>query len=195
MSIVSQKKVDDLRANIEKNFPNFELLYKDDADWYKQAWYLWVIWAFFRVIGLFAPKIRDQFDTRYSNGLYSKMVLSSRKRHEDWTSPRTYRLVLHEYRHMLDMKKHPIWMALSYIMVLPAIFTMRSHWELRGFTAEMIGYYEVYGEIPDELIEGYVGSFTGAMYVWMLPFPSWVRKKLKARREDIYAGKITGMDW
>lgn len=192
----TQEQVDALRKDMESRFPNFELLYKEDDDWYKQAWYLWVIWAFFRVVGVVAPGLRDQFDQNYSNGLYSKMVLTNRERHGDWTNAQTFRLVLHEYRHMLDTQKHPLWMPLSYIFLLPAVFTMRAYWELRCFTAELLGCYISRGTIPDQLIDNAVWAFSSSMYFWMFPFPKYVRKYLEARREDIYAGKITlDMDW
>lgn len=196
MSTVSQEQVDNLKSHIEKNIPNFEILYKEDDDWYKQAWYLWIIWAFFRVVGVVAPRMRDSFDKNFSNGLYSKMVLTNREKHGDWTNPETFRLVVHEYRHMLDMKKHPLWMPLSYILVLPALITMRGYWELRGYTAEMMAYYTTHGTIPDKMIEVFSRQFTSSMYFWMLPFPRFVRRHFEARREEIYAGEITiDMNW
>lgn len=196
MSKVSQEKVDRLRAHIEEHIPNFEVVYKEDEGWYKAAWYLYVIWAFFRVIGWVAPAMRDKFDTRYCNGVYNKMVMTSRAKHEDWTNPKTFWLVLHEYRHMLDMKKHPIWMPLSYLLVLPSIFSMRAYWELRGYTGTMLGVYETHGTIPDVILDLNVAPFKGSMYFWMLPFPSYVRRKLEERREDILEGRITmDMEW
>lgn len=196
MATVSQAKVDKLKARIKKDIPNFEIFYKEDDDWYRQTWYLWLIWAFFRVVGVFSSSMRDDFDQNYSNGVYSKMVFTTRERNGDWTNPRTFRLVVHEYRHMLDMKKRPLWMPISYLIVLPTVFTMRAYWELRGYTAGMLAHYEIYGTIPDALMETKISHFTSSMYFWMFPFPRLVRRAFEKRRKAIYDGEITlGMDW
>lgn len=191
-----RKKAEALEAQIREDFPEILILYKEDAGWYKAAWYLRVIALFQWLAGLFSKVMRERLQQNFSHGIKNAMVFPNREDYGDWSEPLAYMVATHEYRHLLDMKKHPIWFPLSYLIILPVGITFRAYWEIRGYTASMLAVYEIYGQIPEEYIDTLVGHFTSANYLWMLPFPSWVRRILERKRDAILKGEITiDMKW
>lgn len=61
---------------------------------------------------------------------------------------------------------YPIW-ALSYLFLLPAVWTMRAHWEREAY-AEIFKLSEKYGLYTDR--EHVIRQFTGPQYFYMWPF-------------------------
>lgn len=194
MSKVSQEKVDELLKEMEENLPDFKIIYKEDSDWWKTNFSTLVAWLFVGFVGLFSKSFHKKFYEMYSNGLHGNtLVFPNRKDYGEFTDESVYRIMRHEYIHLHDQTKHPIWFAISYIALLPAVFTMRAHWELRGYTATMLVHYEIHGKVPDHTIDFIASQFTGGMYFWMYPFPKKIRTRLRTIRDRIYAGEINGL--
>lgn len=97
-----------------------------------------------------------------------------------------YKINRHEEIHIEDYHKNPVWFTLSYLLVLPSIFTMRSHWEMRAYKTTLLVNHELHGSITDETINWITNYFTGSMYFWMKPFRKAVRKELELERDKIY---------
>jgi|AntRauTorckE6833_2_1112554.scaffolds.fasta_scaffold00008_110 hypothetical protein len=196
MSKVPLEKVQELRDFIDREIPDFKVVYKDEPGWHKTNFSTFVAWLFVGFVGFFVASFKKKFNERYSNGLQGNtLVLPSRSTYGDWTDANVYKIVRHEVMHLLDQRKHPIWFPLSFICVLPVIFTMRAYWELRGYTATMVAHYELNGNIPEWMISFIAKKFTGGMYFWMFPFPSKIRSILEKTRDKIYKGDIEGFYW
>lgn len=194
--MVPHNLVQDLKEFAQTNFPDLKIVYKDEEGWQKTSFYTWVIWAFFTyIIRHVSPKNHDLFMTRYSNALpCGTLIFPSRKTHSDWSNLSVFSVVYHEVKHMLDMKKYPIWFVVSYLLVLPSLLSMRAYWEIRGYTATMLALFKVTGKLSEGLPQYYAQHFTGGMYLFMFPFKETVRKILEKNRQRILKGEITELD-
>lgn len=97
-----------------------------------------------------------------------------------------YRVLRHERVHMRDCWRSGVLpFALSYLFLLPAVFTLRAHWEMRGYAETMRVEQEETGDISDETLDHIQQQFTGTAYFWMCPFPGYVRRWLERIRRDI----------
>lgn len=194
--MVPHKLVQELEEFTRVNFPDLKIVYKDEEGWQKTSFYTWVIWAFFTyIIRPFSKKNHDLFMTKYSNALpCGTLVFPSRKTHSDWSKLSVFAVVYHELKHLLDMKKYPVWFMVSYLLVLPALFSMRAYWEIRGYTATMLALFKVLKDIPKEVPQNYIRHFTGSMYLFMFPFRGTVLKIFEKNRQRILRGEITGLD-
>jgi len=194
--MVPHNLVRDLEEFAQTNFPDLKIVYKDEEGWHKTSFYTWVIWAFFTyIIRPVSKGNYDLFMTRYSNALpCGTLVFPSRKTHSNWSNLSVFATVYHELKHLLDMKKYPIWFMVSYLLVFPVLVTMRAYWEIRGYTATMLALYKVLGSLPKETYESYTRHFTGSMYLFMFPFKKTVLKIFEKNRQRILQGEITSLD-
>jgi hypothetical protein len=78
--------------------------------------------------------------------------------------------------------------ALSYVFLLPAVLTLRSVWEMRGYAETMRVELETTGEVSDATLRHIEQQFTGSSYLWMCPFPGVVRRWLERVRRRVVAG-------
>jgi len=86
----------------------------------------------------------------------------------DLTDYYTYLMVRHELVHAIDYIRHPVWFPTSYALVLPTLLTMRSFWEERGYTQNILVKNELRAPIhATHEIEAMVSRFTGRDYFWM----------------------------
>jgi len=100
-----------------------------------------------------------------------------------------YRTLRHERVHMRDCWNTGVLpFALSYLLLLPAVFTLRALWEYRGYTETMRVELEETGGIADETLEYIAEQFVGPAYFWMCPFPGFVRRRLERTRARLLAG-------
>jgi len=89
-----------------------------------------------------------------------------------WDNPTSsIATLLHEWVHLYDWKKHPIWFPVSYAILLPALLTMRACWEKRGYLVNLI-IYDRMKFSPDAVVNWITPLFAGTSYLWM-----WPRKK------------------
>jgi len=188
-SKVSQTKLDKLMVCMRRDIPNLRIAYKDEP---MPTWWLGALMMLVRLVGLIAPRLEEQWFTNYSNGIFNYLLLPSRSTHGDHLDVNVYAILRHEYVHMRDMRRHPVWFPLSYLLVLPTVLTMRAHWELRGYTQQMLVEYECTGDVSDHTLDWIAEKFTGAMYLWMWPFGNRVRSRLKDIRRGILKGEVQG---
>ena len=81
--------------------------------------------------------------------------------------------------------------ALSYLFLLPALFTFRAYWEMRGYAETMRVELEDTGSIADETLTFIQEQFTGPAYFWMCPFPRYVRAWLERVRSRLITRATT----
>lgn len=211
---VSQQKVDDLLADIEKNIPDAEISYKDEGAPSLFVAFLFFLVSFIGKIGSFLEKFPTKlstpfhllgnelsnfdrvFFTRVSNGIGGKYIIfPSRETHGNLRDYHVYSILRHEYVHLLDQKRRPFIFNLTYVLLpLPFILSGRAHWELRGYAQNMIVRHEEFGRIPDQMIESISRQFWKPLYVWMFPFKKKVRSKITRLKDLIEKGEIEGFN-
>jgi hypothetical protein len=97
-----------------------------------------------------------------------------------------YITLRHEAVHVRDfLYSGMIPFVVSYALLLPAGLTFRSLWEKRGYAEQMRAYYEVYGKIPNAILDQIAVEFTGSTYLWMWPFKKDIRNWLERKRTEI----------
>jgi hypothetical protein len=86
----------------------------------------------------------------------------------------------HELIHVHDYQKNKVWFTLSYLLALPAVWTMRAHWERRAYAWYMqrLSWYDV---------ERIKSHFCTSTYFWMNPFKKSVEKWVEQVRSGEYA--------
>lgn len=174
----TQKDFEDFVQIVKQHIPSFEIIQKKDS-WFQ------------RLLGFLLWPINDWYMHKYVSVMFGKMYLPTEAK--DWSYDTLYEILRHEFIHLLDAQKYPILFELSYIFALPAVFTMRSFWELRAFTQTMLVLFENTGKISDAHIDWIVSQFVTSRYAWMNPFEKKLREKLELIRIAIQKGEIKGM--
>lgn len=176
-----------LIARMEREITGFRIAFKDD-DPATMPWH-------HRVAHGFARRVVPEYDTRFTTVLAPVVYLPKGQRGaygrtpEDW-----YEVMRHEYIHLADAKRHPLWMPFSYVLCLPFFITMRAFWELRGYAQTMLVRYERGLDLDGAFFERMVEIFAGRSYLFMLwprPLARVVLTNLKRRIE---AGEVAGLD-
>jgi hypothetical protein len=97
----------------------------------------------------------------------------------------------HEMAHVRDQHKYGILFLLSYIFILPTVFTMRAFWEWRGYKETLRsvheeykhyitdGQPEYYAYIMDFYSQWVTKQFTGLGYFFMFPFKNYMYQKCR----------------
>jgi hypothetical protein len=99
-----------------------------------------------------------------------------------------YGVLRHERVHMRDCwRTGVVPFAASYLLLLPAVVTLRSVWEMRGYAETMRVELEETGAISDELLAHVERQFTSSAYLWMCPFPRLVRRWVRRTRDRVVA--------
>lgn len=180
----TQEDVDTLLRQMESDVKDFKIVYKEDDDWWRANVYTFFAFLLFEIVGLFSKKKKQDFYHNFHNAMKNTLVLTNRRfwKREPW---KILTILRHERQHLLDWNQHPIWFPFSYVFVAPCIFTMRAHWEWRGYEKNLITYYEASGYISDAVIENIVSHFTGGMYFYMMPFKKTVTKIIREKARVI----------
>jgi hypothetical protein len=190
MARVSQEKLDAILNEIKKVNPDMQIIDRSTKGWQNEHWQLWLTWLGVCLAGLFNPSFKKRWEERYT--IVTPHHIAFPKKPVSMRDYATYSILRHEYIHLKDRQKHPLWFPFSYLLVLPIGWTMRAHWELRGYTADMITYYEEFGLIPDRLLDHIEKQFTTDRYFWMWPNKKKVRARLEQIRKDIRSGNLSG---
>ena len=119
--------------------------------------------------------------------MFGRVYLPSRVAMAEMSREGLYSLLRHEAVHLRDARRFPIFFQVSYLVLLPTGLTFRALWEWRGYAETMRCEHELWGEIPDALIERIVERFAGPDYLFMLPFRGLVRARLQRLRSQIEA--------
>lgn len=191
MSKVSQAKVEEILSAIQATNPEFKFVGRDQEGWHRLDWQLWTVWVGLKIMGLFNPNFVKRWNERYVAVTSRHMLFPTKP--TDFSDFHRYVTLRHEYIHIRDRQKHPLWFPFSYVMVLPLVWTMRSHWELRGYTANMIVEFEERGHVSDATLDHIEKQFTTDRYLWMWPFKKRVRAHLEDVRQKVMSGEISGL--
>lgn len=94
------------------------------------------------------------------------------------------RVVLHEFRHILDRERWPVWFTLTYLCgPLPVLLSFgRVYWEAKGYAMQIALYYGRGYDI--ETVTGWLWR----SYFWPLPRP-WIRAVLRWQVRRYKAGQ------
>lgn len=176
----TDKDVEELKATIKKHLPKCEIIQKSES-------------RFQRLLGWLLKPINYRYMTAYVSAMFGNIYLPSKAK--EWSAGTTYSILRHEFIHLLDAKKWPLLMELSYLVVLPFVWTVRSHWELRAYTQTMLVEYEETGEIEQGTVTWIVHQFTSSNYGWMCPFKDRITAKVASARAQILAGHIKGLTY
>lgn len=176
---VTQQDVDNLVAWMQQYLPRFAVCYKDESK--LQQLIGWLLWP-----------INRYYMTHYTTVMFGKIYFPSREELEAWGPTQVYSTLRHEFVHLMDAKRFPIWFELSYLLLFPAGLTLRAYWEWRGYTQTLLVEHELYGTISDDIQEHILRRFVNSEYGWMFPFPRWLRKKLRSLCHDIETNAVQG---
>ncbi len=147
---------------VRRHVPDLVLVDKRDVTW-------------MRWLGGALEPLIPEFSTRYTTVLGATVFLP---RPAEKMSPDVLAATLaHELVHQLDQRRWGALFYLSYGFCLPAIRSMRAHWERRAYAVDLLLAHERGGE-PEVLriAELLVDLFTDRSYLWM-----WVGRR-SARR-------------
>ena len=171
--VSNSQMLDDLLAEMKAEFPKFKVVDKEDSRLQRAiAW----------VVKPFSPKFMVDYATTIGTTVYMPKA---------WGAYTRYEVLRHERVHLRDHRKAPFGLfALSYLLLLPAGFTMRALWEYRAYVETMRVEYETFGTVFDSTINWLVDIFTGPGYFFMCPFKGYIRRKLEKTRADIIAGRV-----
>lgn len=173
--------LEELPADIRQRVPRFEIRWKDQR-YSDDPWRRRLVEA---VGQLFAG--RSSFFREYVTTIYPFVYYPGSYRGDE---TRVLRALRHERVHLLDQQAHPVWFPLSYVFVLPFVFTMRSHWELRAFAQNLIDVKEHHGYVPEGIALGLERLLTGRPYGWMDPF--FGRRRVRQMAARVESGEISG---
>lgn len=147
--------LDDLLLEIRQSHPKLKIKFKDES-------------KFQQFIGKIAKPINKEYLTQYTTVMGNTIWFPSRDLYEK--NPRqSATILLHEWIHLYDRRRFPILFDLSYILMLPCVFTMRGHWERRGYAADIM--MAIRRGIDPVAIYDYIHRiFSGSAYLFMCPF-------------------------
>ncbi len=162
---MTHQKFEAYVSELKAELPRFAIRFKN------QSWVMRVLgWLLF---------FNRRFMTSYTTTMFGKVYFPS----ETWLSEtgplRAYRMLRHEAVHLRDARRFPILFQLTYLLILPTVFTMRAFWEYRAYKESIRVVWETEGRVPQGLIDVIVKQFTTAAYLWMFPFGRFLRRRFQ----------------
>ena len=96
-------------------------------------------------------------------------------------------VLVHEGVHVEDWNRWYVLMTISYVLLLPTVFSMRAYWEWRAYKEDLRSTHEQFKHMPlpqymqimNSYCEWIAGVFCGSHYFWMFPFRTFMYKKAK----------------
>jgi len=149
---------------LRQEIPGFEIRYKNESKLMKFLGFI-----------LFFNK---HFMTKFTTTLFKKVYFPNRSYVTKNNHRDAYFILRHEAVHLRDAKRFPILFQLTYLLVLPMIFSLRAFWEYRAYKETIRVFYEVEEYITQTLLDNIVKNFTGPNYFFMFPFPKYLHRKL-----------------
>lgn len=178
-----------------------------------------LMWALY-VIGfmwIWMPGFFKSFNTTIGKRVY---IRENAVLLQNWIE--IYKVMRHEFIHILQRKKYWILYDISYLLPqlfsILSLFSLLSIWlgslwlyslvwvafllplpsygratfEFEAYTQTMLVFFEMTGKIPKHVIGNIASMFTGPSYYFMWPFRHIVISKLDDIADDIIGGKIKG---
>lgn len=175
---VTNEDIAALEAEIARDVPGFAICYKDES-------------KLQRLIGTLLKPFNGSYMTAYTTVMFRRIYFPDRAWHAAQDPRGLYCLLRHEAVHLRDMRRFPGLFQLSYLFLLPTVFTARAWWEWRAYKETIRAHAEVYGRVSDSLISGICDRFCGPDYLYMFPFRGVLQRGLAAVREEAL-GRTTG---
>lgn len=156
----------DFVEQIKSEFPHFEVIVKENSSWMKLIYTITLM----------------RFWNRYFMETYVTLMFGKVYMPQRFIGTRIgYEILRHEVVHLRDATRWPILFELSYLFFpLPFIFTLRAYWEYRAYCESLVVEYERLGYVRWDTIQFCVEQFVGSYYLWMCPFPNFIRSKFKS---------------
>jgi hypothetical protein len=168
-------RFDDMVAELRREFRTFRLVPKERSP---------LMRLLYRA--LLMPLWCPDFMGSYTTVLVSWVYMPARLIGTD----QGYGVLRHERVHMRDCFRTGVLpFAVSYVLLLPAVLTLRSVWEMRGYAETMRVELEQEGRISDELLAHVARQFTSSSYLWMCPFPGFVERWVRRTRDRVLAAR------
>lgn len=164
---------------MQQHLPRFQMCYKNESRWQKLIG--WLLWP-----------INRTYMTQYTTVMFGKVYFPSREQMANWGPSQVYSTLRHEFVHLMDAKRFPLWFELSYLFLLPIGLTFRAYWEWRGYTQTLLVEYEQTGSISPNTKTYILNRFVGADYGWMFPFRKPLERWMEHTCQHIQDGIITG---
>ena len=152
--------------------PGFEIRYKDESP--VQRGLAALLWPFNR-----------RYLDGYTTVMFGRVYFPSRAWCAAVGPEAVYRVLRHEAVHLRDARRWPVLFPLSYVFGAPAVLTARAVWEARAYAESLRVSMELDGDVSDAELERIATLFTGAEYLFMCPFPRFVRRRLRALRHQL----------
>lgn len=167
-------RFDDMVAELRREFRTFRLVPKERSP---------LMRAIYR--GLLMPLWCPDFMGSFTTVLVARVYMPADLIGTD----EGYGVLRHERVHMRDCFRTGVMpFVLSYLLLLPAVLTLRSIWEMRGYAETMRVELEREGFVSEELVAHVERQFTSSNYLWMCPFPGLVRRWVRRTRDRVVAG-------
>jgi hypothetical protein len=205
------KPLDDFMENVVwKRAPKVKLYDKSSSV---------LMWALY-ICGFMWIWMNDFFNNSHTT--IGKRVYITRTAIEKGWWESIYRVMRHEFVHILQRLKYgllydisylfpqilasgallallAIWFSNSWLWALCALgfgapwpAPWRKKWELEGYTQSMLTRFELYNDISDNYVKNIALNFVTSFYYFMWPFEGYVIKKLNSIKIAIIQGKIKG---
>jgi hypothetical protein len=195
--------LDALIAKIKIRLPKFEVKYKNES-------------LFQRFLGVLMF-FNKGYMTRYTTTMFGNVYFVSK----EWVeaNPRqAWKILAHEYVHLLDGDEHPIKFPVQYalpqLIGLGALLTLGAFWslwflpallflgalapwgskgrtesEMRGYSMSMAVNYWRYGDITSGQRAHIASSFTGPNYYYMCRDEAYIEMEIRTRELKILKGE------
>lgn len=174
-----------LLAEMREQIPGLRIAFKDDPPG-SMPWRHRAAHALGRLL---VPEYTRRFTTVLYPAIY--FPAGTRAGYARDPSP-WYATLRHEYVHLRDVRRWPLLMPLTYLLVLPVGVTGRAYWELRAYVQSMVVCRELGMPLDDAYLERLVELFSGRSYLFMLWPASLARRVLRAARSRVERGEIGG---
>lgn len=198
-----------LVRQIKQDVPGFEVIPKDQSGTQK------LLGVFLKIIG--NRTYMTDFWSTFFPKVYSpaKYIFD-----EPVNATRSFRVLAHEYIHLLDTKRRKIWFRMSYILpqlmaltalgafaaiwlgilwlfflsgllfLLPLPAYFRMKWEMRGYGMNFAVNIWRHGKLQEYTKEWVLEHFIGPSYYFMWPFKKGVLKRFEQWEQDIHNGDV-----
>lgn len=169
---ITDAEVEAYERELAAGLRGFAVVYKDESRLQRAV--ARVVWPFNR-----------RYLDGYTTVMLGRVYFPSRAWRRRAGPEQVYKTLRHEAVHLRDARRFPLLFQLTYLLVLPSVFTLRAVWEWRAYAETLRVEYELHGRIEDRLLEHIARRFTGPDYLYMCPFPRLVRRRLEALRVAI----------
>ncbi len=169
---IDSAALDTYVETLRRELPGFSIRYKDES-------------PLQRGIAVLVRPFNRRYLDGYTTVMFGNVYFPSREWCEAVGPTALYRILRHEAVHLRDARRWPVLFHLSYLFGAPAILTARAFWEARAYAESLRVSMELDGDITDAELERIARAFTGSDYLFMCPFPRFVRRRLRRLRDEL----------